>query len=211
MVSLRKFSVLFYKARILFVCLGFLAACTKNPTAPVTVASALPDFEDILPDGSNTLNPPPGTTLPVIPNNPLGPISNGAFVATLTSFGIRMDNQELIRLKNLITVQPNGQWSRTRTQTAAQALQANFTRFGALFNPPLEDAEAYKTQAIAFAQKSGVPYFLDVQYYLDKNQFLVSKWDKTTEEFISIQPDGTVINYLTSSAIKSPRYVEIDL
>jgi hypothetical protein len=196
----------------LLLALTLSSGCTKNPEAPVvTSPSALPDFEDIAPDGSTTLSNLPGGQNNVIPNNPLIPISNGNFVATLTSFGVRMTNQELQSLKKRVAVKPNGKWSRTVSQNADQALQANFKRFGALFNPPIEDAEAYKTQALAFAERTDVPFYLDVQFYLDKNQFLVNKWDKDTQEFISIQPDGTVINYLISSAIKSPRYVEIDL
>lgn len=186
--------------------------CTKNPQAPVVVSpSALPDFEDIAPDGSTGLSNLPGGQTNPLPNTPQAPISNGNFVATLTSFGVRMTNPELQTLQKRLAVKPNGKWSRTVSQNADQTLQANFKRFGALFNPPIEDAEAYKAQALAFAERTDVPYFLDVQFYLDKNQFLVNKWDKKTQEFISIQPDGTVINYLISSAIKSPRYVEIDL
>lgn len=196
----------------LLLLLGFVGGCTKNPEAPaVTSPSALPDFEDIAPDGSTTLNNLPGSPASGLPSNPLAPISTGNFVATLTSFGVRMSNQELLALKKRVAITPNGKWSRTVSQNADQTLQANFKRFGALFNPPIEDAETYKEKALAFARRTDVPHFLDVQFYLDKNQFLVNKWDKNTQEFISIQPDGTVINYLLSSAIKSPRYVEIDL
>ncbi|PIQ24078.1 hypothetical protein COW36_03595 [bacterium (Candidatus Blackallbacteria) CG17_big_fil_post_rev_8_21_14_2_50_48_46] len=184
---------------------SLLGACVVNPTATTPDATnlKLPDFEDLLPDGPTTINAPVA--------NPLDTPQTGKFAATLTSLGVRLSTTELNTLKRLIQIKPTGKWSRTRTQNAAQTLSANFKRFGSLFQPPPNNEEDYQQRAVSFAEKENIPYFLDLQYYLDSNQFLVIRWDSKTGEFVGIQPDGTLINYLVSFAVKSPRYVEIDL
>lgn len=182
---------------LLLVC---TQACVVNPIAnqPDPQALSLPDFEELLPDS----NP-----FEFSPTQP----ASGSFISTLNSYGIRLSNAELNSLKRLLNLQPTGQWARTRTQTAEQVLNANFRRFGSLFQPPPADAEEYRQRALAFAQKKNIPYFLDLQYYLDTRQLLVVRWDEKTGEFITLQPDGSLINYLISMAVKSNRYLRIEL
>ena len=117
-----KYSPFSLLLSLLLLALVLSSGCTKNPEAPVvTSPSALPDFEDIAPDGSTTLSNLPGGQNNAIPINPLIPISNGNFVATLTSFGVRMTNQELQTLKKRVAIKPSGKWSRTVSQNADQA------------------------------------------------------------------------------------------
>lgn len=195
--------------RLIGICLllSLSSACVVNPTAsqPDPQTLRLPDFEDLLPDGPSNIN-----DISTNPQEPL-PSNRSNFIATLSAYGIRLNNAELASLKHLTSVKPTGKWSRTRTQSAEQALNANFRRFGSLFQPPPNDAEEYRLRAVSFAEKNEIPYFLDLQYYLDTNQFLVVRWDEKTGEFISIQPDGSLINYLISTAVKSSRYIRIDL
>ena len=183
-----------------------LSACVVNPTAtrPDAASLKLPDFEDLVPDTDSSLNPGLSPETPAVPKT-------GTFMATLSGYGIRLSSLELSALKKLITVKPTGKWSRTRTQSAEQSLNANYKRFASLFEPVPADAAAYQKQAVAFAEKLTVPYYLDLQYYLDSGQFLVIRWSEKSGEFIGVQPDGTVINYLISTAVKPPRYLKIDL
>lgn len=193
------------------LCVVFLllpTACVVNPTAarPDSSSLKLPDFEDLLPDAGDSGGLKPDTAL----NTPTLP-KTGTFMATLNSYGIRLSSLELNALKKLITVKPTGKWSRTRTQSAEQSLNSNYKRFASLFEPVPADADEYQKRAITFAEKLTVPYYLDLQYYLDSGQFLVIRWSEKTGEFIGIQPDGAVINYLISTAVKPPRYLKIDL
>lgn len=183
------------------------AACVKSPQAPKVQASdlKLPSFEDLLPDGLSQA----GTRPSPVPSAS-APSSQG-LLASLNQLNIRLSTQEITQLRNLTQVQPNGRWARSQNDTAEQNLVKNFLRFGPLFTPSLDTAEEYRLKAVTFAEKASVSYYLDLQYYLDSKGLLVVKWSEETGEFVMIQPDGTLANYLISHAIQPPRYLKIDL
>ncbi len=188
-----------------------LAACVVNPIAqrPSNQDLLLPSFEDLLPGGPSNVGQLPGQ-LPS--SNPsVSPSDEPDFISTLASYRIQLTNTELQQLKQLIEVQPSGKWARSQSQTAEQVLVANYRRFGEAFEPQLENAEEYRVRAVTFAEKPDIPYYLDVQYYLDEKRLLVIKWDSTTGEYVVIQSNGALVNYLITRAIQPPRYLEIDL
>lgn len=190
--------------RILILSLFFSSSCALNPIAqrPNANELVLPSFEELLPDGpSNT------DQLPHVDPN----ANSGSLLTTLSTLGIHLSNEEVSQLRKLTEIQPNGRWSRSQTQTPEQNLLANFRRFGPLFTPPLESAEEYRVQAISFAEKASVPYYLDLQYYLDAKRLLVIKWDETSGQFVVVQSDGSLVNYLITHAIQSPRYLKVEL
>lgn len=183
-------------------------SCAKSPRALTPSASdlLLPSYEDLLPDGRPSVGPSIGPGL----GNGSSPSDTG-MTATLATLGIRLTSEQQTQLRTLTEVQPNGRWSRSQNQTAEQNLLANYRRFNPLFTPAFESAEEYRIRALSFAEKSTVPHYLDLQYYLDNNRLLVVKWDETSGEFVVIQADGTLVNYLITRVIQPPRYLKVDL
>ncbi|PKL80269.1 MAG: hypothetical protein CVV27_00640 [Candidatus Melainabacteria bacterium HGW-Melainabacteria-1] len=182
------------------------SACVLTPKAlpPSPTELLLPSFEDLLPDGRPSAGPLP---LP----QPSGSLGSSTFVDSLNRLGINLTTQDIAQIKSLMEIQPSGRWARSQSQTAEQNLLSNFNRFGIMFQPPLTSAEDYRVRAVSFAEKSSVPYYFDLQYYLDNRRMLLVKWDEVSEEFVVIQSDGTLVNYLTTKAIQPPRYLKVDL
>lgn len=181
------------------------ASCAVSPRAIAPSANdlLLPGFEDLLPDGRPSAGP---TSTPSI-----SPDLAGGMTTVLNSLGVRLTNEELAQLRVLTEIQPNGRWSRSQNQTAEQNLVANYRRFNPLFSPEFTSAEEYRVRALSFAEKSTIPYYFDLQYYLDNKRLLVVKWDEVSGEFVVIQSDGTLVNYLITRVIQPPRYLKIDL
>jgi len=186
-----------------------ILGCAKNPEPPRIDPATLkiPDYEDLVPGGPTDLNLP-GSNI----GNPLqAPPSTGQFLQTMNRLSIRLTDQEIQELRTLIKTTPSDAWAPSSTRTAEENLEANFSRFGNLFQPAPDSAVEYRKQAKTFAEKITVPFYLDLQYYINTKAFLIAKWDKNSKEFVVIRPDGSLVNYLTSSAISFPRYIEIDL
>lgn len=181
-----------------------LSGCIKSPQAPKPTHQdlILPGFEDLLPGGT-------GSTLPS--TAPSAGSTDPGLLANLESLGVRLSTQEITQLRNMTQVQPNGRWAKSQDKTAEQNLLANYKRFGPLFTPSIDTADDYRLQAVTFAEKSAVPYYLDLQYYLDNKQLLVLKWSEASGEFVMIQSDGSLANYLITHAVTPPRYYKIDL
>lgn len=171
----------------------------------------MPSFEDLLPGGfgSTSQTGANGSTTTTPGAISSAPPDGGTLIANLNALGVRLSAQEIVQLQNMTQVQPSGRWSKSQDKTAEQNLLANFKRFGPMFTPSIADADTYRLQAVTFAEKSAVPYYLDLQYYLDTKQLLVLKWDEVTGEFVMVQSDGTLANYLITHAIQAPRYYKI--
>ncbi|HEY9840670.1 MAG: hypothetical protein ACAI44_13280 [Candidatus Sericytochromatia bacterium] len=163
----------------------------------------LPSFDALIPGGTDTSGLAP---------SPVPSASAGVgLLASLSQLGIHLSTEEITQLRNLTEVQPNGRWSRSQSQTAEQNLLANYKRFSPLFNPSLDSAEEYRLRAVTFAEKATVPYYLDLQYYLDTKRLLVAKWNEESGEFVVVQSDGSLVNYLITHAIQPPRYLKVEL
>lgn len=183
--------------------------CVLNPRAisPTIEDLSLPDYEDLVPDGATTI-----ADLLRPDRDPLtGNIVSSAFISTLARYNISLSEGEIQELQRRVSLAPNGNWARNRNASSQETLESNFERFGSAFDPPPVDANEYKERALAFADKLRVPYYLDLQYYSESKQLLVVKWDRNTREFIIVEADGSLVNYLISSVVTLPRYVQIDL
>lgn len=180
----------------------FLTACIKLPPAPPPDQSTIdiPDYEKLVPGNSPTVGLSPAT---------LEQKPGSSFQQELAQQGIKLSATELQLLQQLARVRPNGSWAASQTRSEDENLKFNFQRFGSLLQPPPVTAEYYKQRAIDFAKLPGVPLYLDVQYYQQKTQLLVVKWDSQTWEFVILRPDGTLVNYLTSRTVGPPRYLQI--
>lgn len=196
---------------IFALCWLALAACVTNPTPPQPSASdlVLPGFDDLVPDSTGVTTPAvPGIEPSAPPINPQEPLLR----SQLASLGVELTNQEWAQLRSLIAVKPNGFWSQSVSRTAEQNLISNYERFGSLFNdPPLDDAETYRAQALAFAEREDVPFYLDFRYYVSNQRLLVVKWDQDSGEFVVLQMDGSLVNYLITRDIVAPRYLKVVL
>lgn len=191
-------------------CLLTLAACITNPTAPRPSASdlILPGFDDLLPDSTGGVATLPGVEPSVAPGTPQEPLLR----TQLGSLGVELTSQEWAQLRSLIAVEPNGFWSQSVSRSAEQNLLSNFQRFGSLFNdPPLDDAESYREQAVAFAKREDVPFYLDFRYYVSNQRLLLVKWAEDSGEFVVLQLDGSLVNYLITRDIVAPRYLKVVL
>lgn len=188
---------------VFLICLS-VSACALNPLAnrPSTEELLFPSYEDLLPDGRVS------ATTPI--DSGSEPVAGDmSLQATLSSLGVQLSSQEWTQLRFLTEVKPNGHWSRSSDRSAEQNLLANFRRFAPLFNPPIQTAEEYRTRAVAFAEKEKVDYYLDFRYYTSNNRLLVVKWDIDSGEFLVIQSDGTLVNYLITQDIEPPRYLKV--
>lgn len=197
------------RAFFVLALLLWLTGCVLNPRAisPTMEDLSLPDYEDLVPDGATTI-----ADLLRPDRDPLtGNIVSSAFVSTLARYNIALSEGEIQELQRRVSLAPSGNWARNRNATEEETLESNFQRFAAAFDPPPVDAREYKERALAFADKLRVPYYLDLQYYSESKQLLVIKWDRNTREFIIVEADGSLVNYLISSAVTAPRYVRIDL
>lgn len=183
---------------IVLVVLGL--ACTRSPVAPRPTASDLdvPDFDEIVPkDGL------------VSDSSPVYIPGSGSFLDLLARQGIQLNSIEIESLRKVMALKPSGKWAVSRNRTEEETLENNFQRFGKMLKSPPANAAAYKKLAIAFASKSNVPYYLDLQYYADTRTLLAVKWDSKTGEFVIIRSDGSLINYLISLGVQAPRYLKI--
>lgn len=204
-----------YLTMVFALILAAVASCVVNPIAqrPSSQELLLPSFEDLLPGGPSNVGQLPGQLPSSNPSSSPGdqPDEEPDFLSVLASYRIQLTASEIQQLKQLLQTQPSGKWARSQSQTAEQVLLANYRRFGPAFTPTLENAEEYRVKAVTFAEKTNVPYYMDVQYYLDEKRLLVIKWDSDTGEYIVIQSSGALVNYLITRAIQPPRYLEIDL
>ncbi len=197
------------------LCLLTLSACITNPTPARPSASdlVLPGFDELVPDSTGGNSPilpgaDPRSTPSTDPTNPADPLLR----VQLASLGVELTNQEWAQLRALIAVEPNGFWSRSVSRSPEQNLLSNFQRFGSLFNdPPLDDAEHYRERAVAFAKRDDVPFYLDFRYYVANQRLLVVKWDEDSGEFVVLQLDGSLVNYLITRDIVAPRYLKVVL
>lgn len=180
-----------------------LLSCALNPLAqrPEVNELLFPSYEDLLPDGrTNVDDPTPGPSS--------APDTETIFMV-LTRLGVNLSPLEMQQLRALTEVVPSGAWARSQTQTAEQNLLANYRRFAPSFNPPINSPEEYRQRAVTFAEKTSVDFYLDLEYYLSNRRLLVVKWDDASNEFIVLQPDGSLVNYLVTEAISTPRYFKI--
>lgn len=185
-----------------------LASCAKNPAPPQASDINIPDYEELVPGGlTNFDGQDPTDTNPVQTLPP----QQSVFIQTMNQLGVRLSDAEIQQIQTLTKVNPTGEWAPSRDKTADENLEANFLRFGNLFLPPPNDANEYKDKAKTFAEKLNVPYYMDVKYYLDTQEFLLVKWDENSKEFVVVRPDGSLVNYLLSSAITPPRYLKVDI
>ena len=182
-----------------------LSACSLIPAAeqPLPDQLLLPRYEDLLPDGAAA----PG--LPANPDASADPTAEPRLRNVLEQMNVPFSEQNWLTLRRLVDTQPSGLWSRSQDFSAAENLQANFQRFGPLFNPPINSAEAYRVRAVSFAEKASVPHYLDLDYFLTHQRILVAKWDASTSEFVVKQSDGSLVNYLLTQAVPSPRYLKV--
>lgn len=196
-------SPLYKSLSLSLACLAIAAGCAKSPTPrqPTAAELLLPSYEDLLPGGPSNVD----QSIPMPSAEPGTSLSEN-----LARYGVRLSADELERIDTLTKVQPSGKWSRSQSQSPEQNLLANFNRFNILFAPPFDTAEEYRVRAISFAEKTTVPYYLDLAYYNDTKRLLVVKWDETSGEFVVIQSDGSLVNYLTTRAIRPPRYLKIE-
>ena len=196
---------------ILCACLLALSACITNPTAPTPSQSdlVLPGFDDLVPDATGNGTPAiPGVEPSTSPDMPTDP----SLRTQLGSLGVEFSNQEWAQLRALVAVKPNGFWSRSVNSSPEQNLLSNFQRFGSLFNdPPLLDAENYRERAVEFAERDDVPFYLDFRYYVANQRLLLVKWDQDSGEFVVLQLDGSLVNYLITRDIVAPRYLKVVL
>lgn len=197
----RQMQKFVFRSIFLFIC----SACVLNPVAdrPDQDVLLLPSFGDLLPDGG-TPGVPAGTEPSAIPNSV-------SLRLNLERLNVNLSAQEWEQLSMITQTAPTGRWSKSIDKSPEQNLIANFQRFSPLFSPPISSAEAYRAQAVAFAEKATVPYYLDLKYYLENKRLLVVKWDANSGEFLVVQSDGTLVNYLITQAVSPPRYLEVVL
>lgn len=182
---------------------ALLFSCALNPLAqrPEVNDLLFPSYEDLLPDGRTSVDEP-------TPGPSSAPDAENIFLV-LTRLGVNLSSLEMQQLRALTNVVPSGVWARSQSQTAEQNLLANFRRFAPAFNPPINSPEEYRQRAVTFAEKTSSDFYLDLEYYLSNRRLLVVKWDETSNEFIVLQPDGSVVNYLITEDISPPRYFKI--
>ncbi len=186
-----------------------LSACVINPQAerPELNDLRLPDYEDLISGGGNDI---------LDPNLPRGGIQSpnldtGELRETLrTRYGIQLDNQQWNQLRLLTQVTPNGNWSASSNRSAEDNLEINFERFSSLFTPSIDTADEYKRRAVTFAENSRVPFYLDINFFVNQRRIVLIKWDEESGEFILLQPDGTVANYLITRDITPANYVKVN-
>lgn len=189
----------------LFVSGLSLMACSLIPAAPKPLPDQLllPRYEDLLPDGAAA----PG--LPASPEASADPNAEPRLRNVLEQLNVPFSEQNWLTLRRLVDTQPSGRWSRSQDFSEAENLQANFQRFGPLFNPPINSAENYRVRAVSFAEKASVPHYLDLDYFLTHQRILVAKWDTASGEFVVKQSDGSLVNYLLTQAVAPPRYLKV--
>lgn len=187
---------------------GLLSACVINPQPdrPTLSDLRLPDYEDLISGG--------GTDI-LDPDLPRGGIQSpsldtGELRETLRlQYGIQLNNAQWAQLRALAQVSPNGEWSASANRTAQENLEVNYQRFSPLFTPLITSVNEYKLKAVSFAENPQVPFYLDVNYFVTRQSILLVKWSEASGEFILLQPDGTVANYLITRDITPANYVKV--
>ena len=185
-----------------------LGACISNPRPeqPTLEDLRLPNYEDLISGGGQDI---------LDPNLPRGGIQSpnldtGELRETLRlQYGIQLDNSQWAQLRALTQVSANGEWSASANRSAEENLLVNYQRFAPLFTPIITSVNEYKLKAVSFAENPRIPFYLDVNYFVTRQTLLLIKWDEDTGEFILLQPDGTVANYLVTRDITPANYVKV--
>lgn len=186
----------------------FLGACITNPRPeqPTLADLRLPNYEDLISGGGEDV---------LDPNLPQGGIQSpnldtGVLRETLRlQYGIQLDNSQWAQLRALTQVSANGNWSASANRSAEENLEVNYQRFSPLFTPIITSVNEYKLKAVSFAENPRVSFYLDVNYFVTRKTLLLIKWNEETGEFILLQPDGTVANYLVTRDITPANYVKV--
>lgn len=198
-----------YRLFLLSVLSSFLlAACVINPQPdrPTLSDLRLPDYEDLISGGGQDI---------LDPELPRGGIESptldtGELRETLRlQYGIQLNDAQWAQLRALTQVSPNGEWSASANRSAQENLEVNYQRFSPLFTPIITSVNEYKLKAVTFAENPRIPFYLDVNYFVTRQTILLVKWSEATGEFILLQPDGTVANYLITRDITPANYVKV--
>lgn len=143
------------------------------------------------------------------PNQPGEPRTRQELLQFLSLNGVQLQPQDLAVISRYLTVRPTGQWSVGPMGNAVLNLQRHFSQSGRLLQPPTLTPQEYTQRAMAFVTRTGVPYYLDVQFYKQRRQVSVAMWDAASREFAVVGLQGELVAYMRRDAMEPGRFVKL--
>lgn len=138
-----------------------------------------------------------------------GPRTRQELLPLLASQGVQLQPQDLSLIARYLTVRPTGRWSAGPMGNPQLNVQRHFAQSGRNLQPPATTPQEYTQRAMAFATRTGVPYYLDLQYYRQQRKVSVVMWDAATREFAVVGQQGELVAYMRRDDVRPDRFVKL--
>lgn len=137
------------------------------------------------------------------------PRTRQEFLAFLGQAGVQLSPQDQALIMRYMSVRAIGQWSGGPMGNPLANLQRHFAKSGPAMQPPVRTPQEFTQRAMAFVTRTGVSYYLDLDFYRQRRQVSVVMWDAASREFAVVGLNGELVAYMRRDDVRAGKFVKV--